>query len=141
MDFIKSIYRADFSKRVILFAYFVAILSIASILYSLNTAKNFYFHNKYTNDPLYIAQERLTPLKPYIEDQRIIGYISDSNDIFNFYTAQHVLVPVILVRTEAPIYIIGNFYKKGNGSINKNHLEIIHNFGNGVFLLKHTVKQ
>ena len=141
MKIINKIYQLGYRQRIILFSYFIAILSIAACLYSLNTAKNYYLHNFYTSDRVYIAEKRLSPLRSFLKGQKITGYITDTTDTFNVMLAEHVLVPIIIVQTTSLQYIIGDFYQKDYSLILKSKkLEIVHDFGKGVLLLSHSKK-
>ena len=102
-------------------------------------------YNNRELDQISIYEKRFGELKAVLQNQSIVGYVSDyeakSDDDGNaFGMTQYVLAPIILVRGNKPNFIISNFSsaKPDRKAYEKENLSLIKDFGNGVMLFERT---
>jgi hypothetical protein len=105
--------------------------------------------------PVVDAERRFAGVKSYLPANSTIGYIADGeltqqrgsqpvidiDSLGRFILAQYCLAPVIVYHSVEPDLVLANFSKVRHVSeLSSSNLEIVHNFGDGVVLLKHQQK-
>ena len=100
-------------------------------------------YNRQELDQITIYENRFAELKAVLQNQLIVGYVSDYDDNSDengiaFSMTQYVLAPIILVRGTKPDFIVGNFHraKPDIKAFEKENLSIHKDFGNGVILFE-----
>lgn len=88
-------------------------------------------------------ENRFKVFKNILPEHGAIGYITDQqlqDSVREFYLAQYVLSPVIIVNKSTYPLVIGNFHKPINvDKVSEDmHLSILKEFNNGLFLFKAT---
>ena len=100
-------------------------------------------YNRKALDEITEYEKRYRGLKAVLQNQAIVGYVSDlidgsDEDEIAYTITQYVLVPIILVRGKRPDFIIGNFQraKPDIKAYEKENLSLHRDFGNGVMLFE-----
>ena len=127
-------------KIILLFAAIV-ILSFSSNFKALH--KGIQRYNRQEVDPISIYESRFIELKAFLQNNLVVGYISDYDDNSNedgiaFSMTQYVLAPIILVRGIKCHFIVGNFQsaRPDVKVYEKENLSLIMDFGEGVILFE-----
>lgn len=101
-------------------------------------------------DPVSVWEKRLADIKADLPEQGEVGYLSEwdiagfNSDIIDqteeYSMTQYSLAPLIVVKGANEEWIIGNFGDTPPGFKIDDyfHVQIIHNYGWGIYLLKRT---
>lgn len=90
-------------------------------------------------------ERRLAALRKALPQRGIVGYVSDTDSVGEFFMTQYVLAPVVVYRgtafatfTPGPILVVGDFDSPANipKVLATNGLTVKRNFGDGVLLLE-----
>jgi hypothetical protein len=127
-------------KILLLFAAFI-FLSFHHNFKSLH--KGMQRYNRHEPDQITMLEKRLAEIKAVLQNQAIVGYVSDyedhSDEEWMAYTRiQYVLAPIILVRGLKPNFVICNFQhtQPDIEAYQKEDLSLRRDFGNGVILFE-----
>jgi len=100
-------------------------------------------YNRKGIDQISIYENRFIELKAFLQNNLVVGYISDYDDNSNedgiaYSMTQYVLAPIILVRGIKRHFIVGNFQsaKPNVTAYEKENLSLIMDFGNGVTIFE-----
>jgi hypothetical protein len=127
-------------KIILIFAAFI-VLSFHHNFKSLH--KGMQRYNRQELDQITIYENRFAELKAILQNQLIVGYVSDyddhSDEEWMAYTkTQYVLAPIILVRGLKPNFIICNFQhtQPDIKTYEKENLSLRRDFGDGLMLFE-----
>ena len=100
-------------------------------------------YNRKALDQITKYEKRYRGLKAVLQDQAIVGYVSDlddgsDEDEIAYTMTQYVFVPIILLRGKRPHLVIGNFQRATPDikAYEKENLSLRRDFGNGVMLFE-----
>ncbi len=100
-------------------------------------------YNRKEPDRISVYEKRFVELKKYLQNHRVVGYVSDyednsTEDGIAYTMTQYVLAPTILARGIKRNFIIGNFKsaKPDIQAYEKDNLSLIRDFGKGVILFQ-----
>jgi hypothetical protein len=89
-------------------------------------------------DAVTLNEARFEGLRAVLPARGIVGYLSDTDDLENYYLAQYCLAPVVVARDAARDLIVANV--KSPTAIAKlasaNNLTVVRDFQDGVALLR-----
>lgn len=101
-------------------------------------------------DEITLYEKRFEGLKNILLPHSVVGYISSKRveDIrfdvtaAEYYLTQYALAPVMVVYSQEPPLVVGNFHSAAAGVkvIAETNLILLKDFGNGVMLLSHETK-
>jgi hypothetical protein len=127
-------------KITLLFAAFI-VLSFYHNFKSLH--KGIQRYNRYELDQITLYENRFADLKAVLQNQLIVGYVSDYDDSSDengiaFRMTQYVLSPILLVRGTKHDFIVGNFQrsKPNYKAFEKENLSMYKDFGDGAILFE-----
>ena len=127
-------------KTIFLFAAII-ILSFSSNFKAMH--KGIQRYNRKEIDQISIYENRFIELKAFLQNQLVVGYISDyddssSEDGIAYSMTQYVLAPIILVRGIKRHFVVGNFQSAipDVKTYEKENLSLITDFGRGVILFE-----
>lgn len=125
----------NFNTRLNLTILFISFLTLFSTAIFLKMAISYYKINKNTKNVLSKMEERLIRIRPFLPNDKNIGYLTDEEGVLNYYLAENVLAPYILIDSPQNVeYIIGDFYSRRN--INYKNYKVIRDLDDGLLLLK-----
>lgn len=91
-------------------------------------------------------EKRFAPLREALPQRGMVGYVSDSDFIGEFYLTQYTLAPVVVylypsgfaTSTPRPTLVVGNFNSPASipDVLARNGLMVKRDFGDGVLLLE-----
>ena len=100
-------------------------------------------YNRQELDQITIYENRFAELKAVLQNQLIVGYVSDYDDSSDengiaFRMTQYVLSPILLVRGTKRDFIVGNFQraKPNIKALEKENLSMYKDFGDGIILFE-----
>lgn len=127
-------------KTIFLFAAII-ILSFSSNFKAMH--KGIQRYNRKEIDQISIYENRFIELKTFLQNQLVVGYISDydgssNEDGIAYRMTQYVLAPIILVRGIKRHFVVGNFQsaRPDVKTYEKENLSLIMDFGRGVILFE-----
>ena len=127
--------------KILLFFAAIIVLSFHHNFKSLYKGMQRYIRHE--PDQITLYEDRLAELKTVLQNQAIVGYVSDDEDRsdeewMTYTRIQYVLAPIILVRGLKPNFVIGNFqYTQPDfEAYEKENLSLRRDFGHGVILLE-----
>jgi hypothetical protein len=131
------------SKHLKLLLLFAAII-ILSFLHNFKALhKGIQRYQHQAPDQITVYEKRFSALKAFLQNQPVVGYVSDYGDNSKagglaYRMAQYVLAPTILVRGVNRDFIIGNFQTTHPNikAFEKDNLSLHMDFGNGVILFE-----
>ena len=87
-------------------------------------------------DNVTLFEKRIEPLKEFLPQIGIIGYVSDTNDLLNFAYLQYSIIPLVIANDTRRDLVVGYIIDKSKTEdiVQREHLSIIKNFGNGLYL-------
>lgn len=79
---------------------------------------------------------RFEGVRKFLPPRGIVGYLSDTDSVAEYYLAQYAVSPVILAKGKDFRFVIGYFHgiSLGDEMLEKEKLKRIKDFGNGVSL-------
>jgi hypothetical protein len=91
-------------------------------------------------------ERRFAPLREALPQRGMVGYVSDTDSVGEFFLTQYVLAPIVVyprpagfaTSSSGPILVVGNFNSPASipDILTKNRLMMKRNFGDGVLLLE-----
>lgn len=131
----------DYSTRikacVILIIFFALLSNIQLLTQTLTSAPRFIGRDEIT-----LYERRFEGLKKILPEHGIVGYITEegAEEVranTEYFFTQYALSPVIVVNTQEPRLVVGNFSRAAGGSkiAAERNLTVLKDFGNGVILL------
>ena len=87
-------------------------------------------------DDMTLFEKRIEPLKEFLPQIGIIGYVSDTNDLLNFAYLQYSIIPLVIANDTRRNLVVGHIIdnSKTEDIVQREHLLIIKNFDNGLYL-------
>ena len=87
-------------------------------------------------DKITLFEKRIEPLKEFLPQIGIIGYVSDTNDSLNLAYLQYSIIPLVIANDTRRDLVVGYIIDKSKTEdiVQREHLSIIKNFGNGLYL-------
>ena len=87
-------------------------------------------------DDVTLFEKRIEPLKAFLPQIGIIGYVSDTNDSLNLAYLQYSIIPLVIANDTRRDLVVGYIIDKSKTEdiVQREHLSIIKNFGNGLYL-------
>ena len=87
-------------------------------------------------DDVTLFEKRIEPLKEFLPQIGIIGYVSDTNDSLNLAYLQYSIIPLVIANDTRRDLVVGYIIDKSKTEdiVQREHLSIIKNFGNGLYL-------
>jgi len=93
-------------------------------------------------DPVSVREQQLRVLKPFLPARGTIGFLSDRDDVADFYQTQYALSPLLISRNPAISPAIGIIYDPS--SLDKittqNRMQVVRVFENGLVLLERPLR-
>jgi len=89
-------------------------------------------------DYVTLFEKRIEPLKEFLPQTGIIGYVSDTKSLTYFYYVQYSLAPLVVANDTERDLVVGYFYdySKTENIAQRERLLLVKNFGNGLFLFR-----
>ena len=89
-------------------------------------------------DNVTLFEKRIEPLKEFLPQVGIIGYVSDIKSLTYFYYVQYSLAPLVVANDTERDLVVGYFYdySKTENIAQRERLLLVKNFGNGLFLFR-----
>ncbi|HEX6893875.1 MAG TPA: hypothetical protein VF146_01305 [Bryobacteraceae bacterium] len=117
-------------------------VAVASIFWVLLDVAGAYSHTNFGVDTF---QNRFGDLRKDVSPRTEFGYISDNrpddpSDQAEFYLSQYTLAPAILVTSVTERDVVANMHSPNPdmNALRARNLEVVRNFGNGIFLCRNT---
>jgi len=81
---------------------------------------------------------RFAPLRPFLDRNSVVGYVSDVNGTRGYYKARYVLSPARILDNTPCETQVGDFYdlRTTNDRLRRAGFDVVEDFGNGVRLLR-----
>jgi hypothetical protein len=89
-------------------------------------------------DDVTLFEKRIEPMKEFLPQTGIIGYVSDTKSLTYFYYVQYSLAPLVVANDTERDLVVGYFYdySKTENIAQRERLLLVKNFGNGLFLFR-----
>ena len=89
-------------------------------------------------DDMTLFEKRIEPLKEFLPQIGIIGYVSDTKSLTYFSYVQYSLAPLVIANDTERDLVVGYFqdYSKTENIAQRERLLLVKNFGNGLFLFR-----
>jgi len=89
-------------------------------------------------DDVTLFEKRIEPLKAFLPQIGIIGYVSDKKSLTYFSYVQYSLAPLVIANDTERDLVVGYFhdYSKAENIAQRERLLLVKNFGNGLFLFR-----
>ena len=89
-------------------------------------------------DNVTLFEKRIEPLKEFLPQIGIIGYVSDTNDSLNLAYLQYSIIPLVIANDTRRDLVVGYFHdhSKSDNIAQRERLLLVKNFGNGLFLFR-----
>ena len=89
-------------------------------------------------DDMTLFEKRIEPLKEFLPQIGIIGYVSDTKSLTYFSYVQYSLAPLVVANDTERDLVVGYFYdySKTENIAQRERLLLVKDFGNGLFLFR-----
>jgi len=94
-----------------------------------------------SEDPLVRLESRLAPVRPFLPERGVVGYLTDTQAVHGsaLSQAQYVLAPLVLVGNLQPRVLVGNFsgeYRNVLEELSTLQYRLRYDSGTGVFVME-----
>jgi hypothetical protein len=93
-------------------------------------------------DPVSVREQQLRAIKPLLPAREIIGFVSDRDDVVDFYQTQYALSPLLISRDPLISPAIGIIYDPSSLKkiTSQNRMQVVRVFENGLVLLERPLR-